>query len=62
MSCGKRFDPLTSDGDFDFNCPECGSQLTSPNAHTLTSKDVNLEFLERDLDLLWSLMVKILNN
>ena len=28
--CGKQFDPLTSDGDFDFNCPNCGSQLTSP--------------------------------
>lgn len=28
--CGKEFNPLRPEGDFDFNCPECGSEVTVP--------------------------------
>jgi rRNA maturation endonuclease Nob1 len=28
--CGKYFTPLNKDGNFSFNCPICGSALTSP--------------------------------
>ena len=33
-SCGKIFDPLSSNGGFDFTCPVCGANLTSPNGDT----------------------------
>ena len=33
--CGKHFNPLQDNGEFSFICPECGSEMTTPNSNTV---------------------------